>query len=224
MSNENQFKPQNNNNNNEKKGYNNNTSGNKEFTMKFVPQSATMLIESRDLASALLSHLKPLIPGLVAASFVCNKEGNGFKCSIGIDPQLTSLIKTSFLSAIGAQDAYSVTDELRNKLRPYLGRMELRTNTVKGQGDRDRVLIDLDANIVITKIIEPAGEGYGYAMTIEKTYDGGKSFLLRLDRAQISFLQSLIKPNKNKNKNKNHNRNNRHNNNNNHHNNRYNRY
>lgn len=130
----------------------------------FVPQVSIMNISSHDLTRSLNTTLRPIIDGYMSSRLYAKGNSIGFQICVNVSSRL---IKTSVLSMLGATNSYSMSDELRAKLTPFLSEGDVTTSIVNLNKSRDKaMIIELNALKTLTQLIQTVPDGFVYNITL----------------------------------------------------------
>lgn len=163
----------------------------------FVPEISIMRVSTNDLAKAVNSTLRPIVDGFMSGRVYTKGGKLGFQICINVN---SNLIKKSSLSILGAKNAYSISDELRTKLSPFLAQGEIQTKIVSiNRGRQSGMIIELNAKKALIQTLQTPPEGYIYKVELEHVKKNQEALI------KVSMLkkpeQHIINKNNNKNKN-----------------------
>lgn len=126
----------------------------------FIPDTSIMMLSTNDLAKAVNSTLRPIIDGFRLGRVYTKGNKIGFQICINVNSRL---IVKSPLTVLGAKDAYTMSDELRDKLSPFLEQGEVTTSIVKtNRNGETGMVIELNALKSIMQTLQSPPEGYIY--------------------------------------------------------------
>lgn len=135
--------------------------------INFVPEISKARFFLNNLERQLLENLKPEIRGLIGVRF--SIKGRKFETQIAIDCKSDLIAKNPALNLnLGeVENPYTVTEELKRILAPYLiPNKPIHTQVVKaGKRKEPRVIIDLNPMLALVGVLEDPKEGFHYEIT-----------------------------------------------------------